>query len=152
MPDKPFTPNWRSLGPDEEGFATMVEAFAAMVEAAFPVHYSLGKAGGVAGAVCLLRSRRHSACVQKPSKSGKPRMLHGGRVQLLQRNAWHRLRVMLDAQVLVDLCCIADVVHSIRFRGRRLGRLRRSSSSLSSCDSLAVAPASASLYSASSPA
>ena len=41
-------------------------------------------------------------------------MLHRGRMQLLQRNERHRFRVMLDAQVLVNLGCVANVIHTIR--------------------------------------
>ena len=43
-----------------------------------------------------------------------PRMLHRGRVQRLHTNERHRFRIMLNAQVLVNLGCVANVIHTIR--------------------------------------
>ena len=86
----------------------------ATLVAAPPDRRRLGNAGRVAGAAYRLRSRRHSMCVQKPPARGGTRMLHRGRVQLLHMVARHRARIMIDTQVLVDLGCAANTMHTLR--------------------------------------
>ena len=73
-----------------------------------------GRTRRLFSAAFLFRPGRHFPRMQNPSISGMSRMLHRGCMQLLQRNARHRFGVMLDAQELVHLGGVTNIIHSIR--------------------------------------